>query len=110
MKSYGRKQWKKLFLAAGDGDFHEVVQHLVENENVSLILVGSMDSVSEELRPYASAVIEIAKKAQALPALSLQAREQYARPNSTVERTAARIRSHAAAHCERYTHGGQCST
>lgn len=63
MKSYGRKQWKKLFLAAGDGDFHEVVQHLVENENVSVVLVGSMDTVSEDLRPYASAFIEVSKEA-----------------------------------------------
>jgi uncharacterized LabA/DUF88 family protein len=63
MRSYSRKQWKKLLLAAGDADFHEVVQHLVESENVSLILVGSMDTISEDLRPYASAVVELSKEA-----------------------------------------------
>lgn len=66
MRSYSRKQWRKLFLAAGDADFHEVVQHLVENENVSLVLVGSMDSISEELRPYASAFVEVGKEAPGL--------------------------------------------
>jgi len=57
MRSYRRKRWKKLFRATGDGDFHEVVPHLVEDENVSLVLVGSIDTVSEDLRPCASAVI-----------------------------------------------------
>jgi len=52
-----------VIVAAGDGDVHEVVPHLVENENVSLVLVGSIDTVSEDLRPYASAVIEMGKKA-----------------------------------------------
>ena len=63
MRSYGRKKWKKLFLAAGDGDFHEVVQHLVEDENVSLVLIGSMETISKELRPYASAFLEIDEEA-----------------------------------------------
>ena len=46
-------------MAAGDGDFHEVVQHLVEQENFSLFLVGSLASISEELRPYATGFIEL---------------------------------------------------
>ncbi|MBI4083757.1 MAG: NYN domain-containing protein [Candidatus Lambdaproteobacteria bacterium] len=63
MRSFSRKQWNKLFLAAGDGDFHEVAQHLVENENVSLFLIGTVSSISEELRPYATQIIEIDKEA-----------------------------------------------
>jgi uncharacterized LabA/DUF88 family protein len=61
MKSFARKGWTKLFLGAGDGDFHEVVQHLVENENVSVFLIGTMNSISEELRPYATEIIELGK-------------------------------------------------
>ena len=62
MKSYSRKGWKTLLLAAGDADFCEVVQHLVENENVSLVLIGTVNTISQELRPYASAVLEIDKE------------------------------------------------
>jgi uncharacterized LabA/DUF88 family protein len=62
MRSHSKKHWKKLFLAAGDGDFHEVVQHLVENEGVSVILIGAQGTVSSELRPYASALVEIEKE------------------------------------------------
>ncbi len=40
-------------LEAGDGDFHEVVQNLVENDDVTLALIGSNQSMSSELRPYA---------------------------------------------------------
>jgi uncharacterized LabA/DUF88 family protein len=58
-----KRAWRKLILAAGDGDFHEVAQHLVENEGVTLILVGTLDSISQELRPYASAFFEIDKEA-----------------------------------------------
>lgn len=61
MKSFARKGWTKLFLGAGDGDFHEVVQHLVENENVSVFLIGTMNTISEELRPYATEIIELGK-------------------------------------------------
>ena len=59
MRSFARKRWEKLFLATGDADFHEVVQYLVETENVSLFLIGSMQSISEDLRPYATTVIEM---------------------------------------------------
>jgi uncharacterized LabA/DUF88 family protein len=66
MKSYTRRGWTKLFLAAGDGDFHEVVQHLVENENVTVFLIGTMNSISEELRPYATEIIELDKIAASI--------------------------------------------
>jgi len=62
MRSFQNKGWNKLFLAAGDGDFHEVVQHLVENESVSLILIGNSSSVSSELMPYASALVDISRE------------------------------------------------
>jgi uncharacterized LabA/DUF88 family protein len=59
MRSYAKRDWKKLFLFAGDGDFYEPIQHLVENENVFLVLVGTMQTMSQELRPYAREIIEI---------------------------------------------------
>jgi uncharacterized LabA/DUF88 family protein len=66
MRSSQRRGWEKLFLAAGDGDFHEVVQHLVEQENVTLFLIGSLDSISEELRPYATGIIELKEVASSV--------------------------------------------
>ena len=59
MRSYGHREWPTLFLAAGDGDFHEVVQHLVEHRNVAVILIGTTKSMSRELLPYAQAVEEL---------------------------------------------------
>lgn len=59
MRSYAKRGWQKLFFAAGDSDFHEPIQHLVENENVTLILIGSSRSISTELQPYAQAIVAI---------------------------------------------------
>ena len=59
MRSHDHRKWRTLFLAAGDSDFHEVVQHLVENEDVHLILIGSEQTISAELMPYARAVIKV---------------------------------------------------
>lgn len=59
MRSYARRGWQKLFLCAGDGDFHEVVQYFVEGENIQVWLVGTMNSISEELRPYATGIIQL---------------------------------------------------
>lgn len=56
MRSYGHRQWRTLFLAAGDGDFHEAVQHLVEHRDVAVILIGTTSSMSRELLPYAQAI------------------------------------------------------
>ena len=57
--SYSNRKWRKLFFAAGDGDFKTPIQYLVEYENVDLILVGSMATISEELRPYARDVVKL---------------------------------------------------
>lgn len=59
VRSHHKRKWTKLVLAAGDGDFHEPVQNLVEVENVDLYLVGSLRSMSEELRPYARTIFEV---------------------------------------------------
>jgi uncharacterized LabA/DUF88 family protein len=59
MRSYSKRKWNRLFLVAGDGDFHEAVQHLVEHEDIDLILVGTMKTMSEELRPYARSIFEL---------------------------------------------------
>jgi uncharacterized LabA/DUF88 family protein len=59
MRSFGHRQWKRLFLAAGDSDFHEVVQHLVEHEDVDLVLIGTGNTISGELLPYARAIVNL---------------------------------------------------
>jgi hypothetical protein len=65
MRSFSKIGWRKLYLVAGDGDFHEVVQHLVENENVHLTIIGTSDSISSELAPYGD-IWEFADMQQAL--------------------------------------------
>ncbi|HRI09303.1 MAG TPA: NYN domain-containing protein [Nannocystaceae bacterium] len=52
--SFYRRRWSTLILGAGDGDFHEVVQHLVEHEGVKVIGLGVDTNMSTELRPYLS--------------------------------------------------------
>lgn len=59
LRSHANRGWAKLALATGDGDFYEVIQYLVEVKNVDLYLIGSMSTISEELRPYARRVIEV---------------------------------------------------
>jgi uncharacterized LabA/DUF88 family protein len=53
MRSFSKKAWRKLYLVAGDGDFHEVIQHLVENEDVKVTIFGNRRTVSSEIAPYA---------------------------------------------------------
>jgi len=67
--SYSNRKWRKLFLAAGDGDFKTPIQYLVEFENVDLFLIGSLSTISEELRPYARDIIKVDELA-----------DQFARP------------------------------
>ena len=59
VRSYLKRKWSKLVLIAGDGDFHEPIQDLVESENVDLYLVGSVPNISHELRPYARSIFQI---------------------------------------------------
>jgi uncharacterized LabA/DUF88 family protein len=59
MRSYGHRKWRTLFFAAGDSDFHEAIQHLVEHEDVNVILIGTTNSISGELMPYARTVVRI---------------------------------------------------
>ncbi len=52
MRSFSKVKWDKLYLVAGDGDFHEVIQHLVENEGVNVTVIGTPGSVSGEVAPF----------------------------------------------------------
>jgi uncharacterized LabA/DUF88 family protein len=52
MRSYSMQHWDKLYLVAGDGDFHEVIQHLVENEAVDVTVIGARGSISGEIAPF----------------------------------------------------------
>jgi len=66
MRSFNQRRWSTLYLAAGDSDFHEAVQHLVENENVNLILIGNETTISGELLPYARAIVSVSEHAERL--------------------------------------------
>jgi len=61
-RSFMNRKWTKLILIAGDGDFHEPVQGLVEQYNVDLYIMGSIVSVSDELKPYARKIYEMDKE------------------------------------------------
>jgi uncharacterized LabA/DUF88 family protein len=52
MRSFAKRKWDRLYLVAGDGDFHEVIQHLVENENVHVTVLGTPQTISAEIGPY----------------------------------------------------------
>ena len=52
MRSFSKVGWDKLYLIAGDGDFHEVVQHLVENEGVRVTVIGTPKSISGEIAAF----------------------------------------------------------
>ncbi len=60
IRSFSKKGWKRLYLFAGDGDFSEVVKHLVENEGVEVVIIGTRTSVSSELHSYVR-LIDLAK-------------------------------------------------
>lgn len=52
MRSFNKVKWDRLYLVAGDGDFSEVIQHLVENEGVHVTVIGNSGSISSELAPF----------------------------------------------------------
>ena len=66
MRSFSKRKWTTLFLFAGDSDFHEAIQHLVEHEDVNLVLIGTLQTISQELRPYARNIFELDKQAAAI--------------------------------------------
>jgi len=59
INSYHRRKWTKLALVAGDGDFHEPVQNLVEAHNVDVHLFGSLGTISGELKAFSRAIVPI---------------------------------------------------
>jgi len=67
--SHTTRQWTKLFLATGDGDFKTPIQYLVEYKGVELVLIGNLQTISEQIRPYACEIIRLDEVA-----------EQFARP------------------------------
>ncbi len=64
MRSFAKQSWNKLFFCAGDGDFHEPIQHLVEYENVQVVLVGTTQAISTELHSYARDFVRLDQVAQ----------------------------------------------
>ena len=63
MRSLAKRNWQTLLFFAGDADFHEAIQHLVEHEDVNLVLIGTLHTISQELRPYARNIVELDKSA-----------------------------------------------
>lgn len=61
IRSHNSRGWNKLVLGAGDADFFEPIEYLVENRNVELHLIGSLRSISHRILPYARSIIEIDK-------------------------------------------------
>ena len=61
MRSFNNCRWKTLFLQAGDGDIAEPVQHLVENENVKLVLISMSGMTSGKLSSYAREFVDVAQ-------------------------------------------------
>jgi len=61
-RSYMNRKWNKLVLIAGDGDFHEPIQDLVEKHGVDLYLMGTVQSISDELKPYARKIFDLTKE------------------------------------------------
>jgi uncharacterized LabA/DUF88 family protein len=59
MRSFEKRKWSTLFFFAGDADFYEAVQNLVEYEDVNLVLIGTLQTMSQELRPYARNIVEL---------------------------------------------------
>ncbi len=58
-RSYQKRAWDKLVLFAGDADFHEPIQDLVESEGVDLYLMGTLDTISSSIAPYAREIFEV---------------------------------------------------
>ncbi len=61
MRSFAKRKWSTLFFFAGDADFYEAVQHLVEHEDVNLVLIGTLHTISQDLRPYARSFVDLEK-------------------------------------------------
>lgn len=59
MRSFHQRRWTKLALCAGDGDFSEPVQTLVEMDGVEAYLFGSAIRTSKVLGQYAKRVFDI---------------------------------------------------
>lgn len=59
VRSFYKRKWSKLVLCAGDGDFHEPAQSLVEGEGVDLFIVGKQGTISPNLTSHAKAVFHI---------------------------------------------------
>ena len=60
-----------LMLAVGDGDDIEEVRHLTEHPDVAVILIGTADTMSRELRVRAEHVVELDRIADEIATRSL---------------------------------------
>lgn len=66
VRSNVMRGWKKLFLATGDGDYAEVIEHLKENADVDVILIGTENSIGQQLLSHAREIIDLNDHLEAL--------------------------------------------
>lgn len=59
LQSHARCAWSRLVLIAGDADFTEPVQRLVEQHNVRVTLIGLPEKTSSLLRSYTESRIDL---------------------------------------------------
>ena len=58
-RSYHADGWNHLVLSAGDGDFAELVEDLVEREQVTVTILGTDRTVSLSLRPFIDRLLSL---------------------------------------------------
>lgn len=59
ISSFINSSWDKLYLVAGDSDYVEVIEHLVNVEQVEVTIIGSQDSISPDLQQYAKRTMTV---------------------------------------------------
>lgn len=62
-------KWTHLVLAAGDADFAELVEDLVERDAVRATLIGNAKSISLAFRPFVDRIIDLHEHAHDLALL-----------------------------------------
>jgi uncharacterized LabA/DUF88 family protein len=68
-RSHHADKWTHLVLAAGDADFAELVEDLVERDGVRATLLGPPKSISLAFRPFANRIIDLQRHVHELALL-----------------------------------------
>ncbi|MGZ3520282.1 MAG: NYN domain-containing protein [Vulcanimicrobiaceae bacterium] len=68
-RSHHTDRWNHLVLAAGDADFAELVEDLVERDAVRATIIGAEKSISLAFRPFVERIIDLQRHAGELALL-----------------------------------------